>query len=74
MSQNLYQAQIAKFDNCAIATPPTKFGVVSYANITDTKAKVQSRNPRVNAIHNISNDLISFAAPRMRQTLTRAYL
>ena len=24
-----YQPQIAKFDNWAIATPPTKFGVVS---------------------------------------------
>ena len=65
---------MAKFDNWAIATPPTKFGVVSQVNMIATRTNVQIKNPTVNAIHNNRRDRISFKEPIIRHKLISEYL
>ena len=65
---------MAKFDNWAIATPPTKFGVVSQVNMMATRTNVQIKNPTVNAIHNNRRDRISFKEPIIRHKLISEYL
>ena len=69
-----YLVQMQKLHNCAIATPATKFGVVSQPNMIDTSTKDQMRNPTVKRIQSKTKSLISFLAPTMSKTLTRAYL
>jgi hypothetical protein len=63
-----------KLNNCAMATPATNPGVVSYPNMIDTSTKDQIRKPTVKRIQSSTSNLISFLAPIMSNILTSAYL
>ncbi len=65
---------IAKLNSCAMATPTTNPGVVSYPNMTETRTKDQMRKPREKSSQVATSSLDSSLAPTIRRMLARAYL
>ena len=65
---------IAKLNSCAMATPTTNPGVVSYPNMTETRTKDQMRKPREKSSQVATSSFDSSLAPTIRRMLARAYL
>ena len=65
---------MAKLINCATANPAMNAAEVTKANMIETKTKDQLRNPMLNSSQRINKVLISFLAPMINRTFTKAYL